>query len=240
DSSEIIGDFDLVLITSPDLEHSWGQHACTSQNIREITIQFSPELFFQNFVDKNQFASIRKMFETAKKGLAFPLEAIMKVYFLLDSLSSEKDFYAVIKFLSILYELSKFTEQAHTLSSSSFAKTEVPHSDSRRVQKVENYINAHYCEKISLDQLAAVAGMTAVSFSRFFKLRTGKTFSDYLIDIRLGHAARMLVDSANSIAEIGYNCGFNNLSNFNRIFKKKKGCSPKEFRENYRKKKVVV
>jgi AraC-like DNA-binding protein len=240
DSSEIISDFDLVLITSPDLEHTWEQHACTSQNIREITIQFSPELFFQSFIDKNQFASIRTMFETAKKGLVFPLEAIMKVYFLLDSLGSEKDFYAVVKFLSILYELSKFTGKAHTLSSSSFAKIETPHSDSRRVQKVENYINIHYREKISLKQVAAIAGMTSVSFSRFFKLRTGKTFSDYMIDIRLGHAARMLVDSTNSITEICYDCGFNNLSNFNRIFKKKKRCSPKEFRENYHKKKVIV
>jgi transcriptional regulator GlxA family with amidase domain len=63
---------------------------------------------------------------------------------------------------------------------------------------------------------------------------------DYIISIRLGHATRLLVDSTMSISEICYACGFNNISNFNRIFKKKKNCSPKEFRENYRKKKVVV
>ena len=79
--------------------------------------------------------------------------------------------------------------------------------------------------------------MTPVSFSRFFKLRTGKSLSDYIIDIRLGHATRQLVDSTKTVAEICYECGFNNLSNFNRIFKKKKGCSPKEFREIYYKKK---
>ena len=82
--------------------------------------------------------------------------------------------------------------------------------------------------------------MTPVSFSRFFKLRTGKSLSDYIIDIRLGHATRQLVDSMKTVAEICYECGFNNLSNFNRIFKKKKGCSPKEFREIYYKKKVFV
>jgi AraC-like DNA-binding protein len=240
DSVDVIGDFDLVLITSPDLEHTWEQHVCTSSKIREITIQFAPELFFQSFVDKNQFASIRRMLEMAKKGLAFPLPAIMKVYFLLDSLSGEKDFYAVIKFLTILYELSKYADEAHPLSSSSFAKIETQHSDSRRVQKIENYINTHYREKISLNQLAAMTSMTPVSFSRFFKLRTGQTLSEYIIDIRLGHAARLLVDSTNSIAEICYDCGFNNLSNFNRIFKKKKECSPKEFRDHYRKKKIIV
>ena len=95
-------------------------------------------------------------------------------------------------------------------------------------------------EDIRLASLADMVGMTPVSFSRFFRLRTGKTLSDYIIDIRLGFATRMLVDSTRTIAEVCYDCGFNNLSNFNRMFKRKKGCSPKEFRENYRKKKLVI
>ena len=217
DSSEVIGDYDLVLITGKDLEHVWEQNECRSKEIREITIQFSSDLFFKSFINKNQFDSIR-----------------------LDTLASEKQgFYAVIKFMTILYELSLFEEEARTLSSSSFAKIDI-HSDSRRVQKVQEYINTHYQEEIRLGQLADMVGMTDVSFSRFFKLRTGKNLSDYIIDIRLGFASRLLVDSTMSIAEICYECGFNNLSNFNRIFKKKKSCSPKEFRENYRKKKKLI
>ena len=141
--------------------------------------------------------------------------------------------------MTILYELSMFTKEARTLSSSSFARIEVQ-SDSRRVQKVQDYINRHYQEEIRLGTLANMVGMTEVSFSRFFKLRTGKSLSDYIIDIRLGHATRLLVDSTMAIAEICYECGFNNLSNFNRIFKKKKSCSPKEFREYYRKKRIVI
>lgn len=239
DSVEVIGDYDLVLITGKDLEHVWEQHECHSEQIREITIQFSSDLFFKSFINKNQFDSIRKMLEEAQKGLSFPMSAILKVYHLLDSLASEKEgFYAVINFLTILYELS-LCNDAHTLSSSSFAKISV-HSDSRRVQKVQDYINEHYKEEIRLTQLADMVGMTPVSFSRFFKLRTGKNLSDYIIDIRLGYSIRLLVDSTQSVAEICYECGFNNLSNFNRIFKKKKGCSPKDFRDNYRKKKIVV
>ena len=69
--------------------------------------------------------------------------------------------------------------------------------------------------------------MTPTAFSRFFKLRTGRSISDYVIDIRPGHASRQLVDSTTSVAEICYECGFNNVSNFNRIFKKKKGNSPR-------------
>lgn len=75
--------------------------------------------------------------------------------------------------------------------------------------------------------------MTESAFSRFFKLRTGITFIDCLTEVRLGHASRMLIDTTKTIAEIAYSCGFNNISNFNRIFKKKKGCTPKELRESY-------
>ena len=143
-----------------------------------------------------------------------------------------------MNFLRILYELSLY-EDAKVLSSSSFAKIET-FADSRRVQRVQKYVAEHYQENIRLNTLADMVGMTPVAFSRFFRLRTGKTLSDYIIDIRIGFASRLLVDSVMSIAEICYECGFNNLSNFNRMFKRKKGCAPKEFRENNRKKKLVV
>lgn len=239
DSSEVIGNYDLVLITGKDLEHVWEQHECTSRNIREITIQFSPESFPKNFEQKNQLASIWHMIERAQCGLCFPQQAIMKVYNLLDKLASEEQgFYAVLDFLTILYELSLY-DDARVLASSSFAKIE-NFSDSRRIQKVQKYISEHYREDIRLNQLSDMVGMTPVSFSRFFRLRTGKTLSDYIIDIRLGFATRLLVDSSRTVAEICYDCGFNNLSNFNRMFKRKKNCSPKEFRDSYRKKKVVI
>ncbi|MBS1654603.1 MAG: helix-turn-helix transcriptional regulator, partial [Bacteroidetes bacterium] len=84
-----------------------------------------------------------------------------------------------------------------------------------------------------LNEAARLASMTEVAFSRFFKLRTGKTFVDTLNEIRLGHASRMLIETTQSVTEVAYKCGFNNMSNFNRIFKKKKDCTPKEFRLAY-------
>lgn len=239
DCAEVIGDYDLVLITGKDLEHVWEQHECRSKDIREITIQFSCDLF-TSLINKNQFDSIRLMFEKAQVGLSFPMTAIMQVYSLLSELSSERwKFSAFLKFVSILYQLSLYVDSARPLSSSSFAKINM-HSDSRRVEKVKEYINQHYKDEIRLNQLADLVGMAPVSFSRFFKLRTGKNLSEYIIDMRLGYASRLLVDSTMSIAEICYECGFNNLSNFNRIFKKNKACAPKEFRENYHKSKVIV
>jgi len=239
DSNEVIGDYDLVLITSPDLEHVWEQNTCTSDDIREVTVQFYLDMGEDSFLSRNPFISLRKMLLEARRGLVFPLEAIMRVYSMIDSLSSVKDgFYAVTQFLTILYELSK-CEGARTLATNSFAKVEAE-SDSRRVLKVKNYISKNYMDEIRLATLADIAGMSPSAFSRFFKLHTGRNLSDYIIDMRLGYASRMLVDTSKSISEICFNSGFNNLSNFNRIFKKKKNCSPTEFRENYQKTRIIV
>lgn len=82
--------------------------------------------------------------------------------------------------------------------------------------------------------------MSPSALSHFFKTRTGKTLIDYLLDIRLGAASRALVDSTQTISEICYNCGFNNISNFNRSFKKNKGMTPSEFRYIYKKHKIIV
>jgi tRNA pseudouridine(38-40) synthase len=239
DSQEVIGDYDLCLITSPDLEHVWEQNECHSDDIREITIQFDFSMSDETLFGRNPYASITRMMQEAKKGLSFPMQAIMKVYGMLDTLSSVKDgFYAVQQFLTILYELSR-CENARTLASSSYAKVTVE-DDSRRILKVKNFISKNYMDELRLPELASLAGMSSSAFSRFFKLHTGRNISEYIIDLRLGYAARMLVDTAKSISEIGFDCGFNNLSNFNRIFKKKKGCSPSEFRESYHKTRIIV
>ena len=240
DSSEVIGDCDLVLITSSDLEHVWEQHECRSDDIHEVTVQFC-----LNFEDEdtpfrtNPYKSIYQMMMRAKCGLAFRRPAIMTVYPRLVKLASIDDkFLMAHELIYILHELSKF-DDAYELASSTFAKVDVS-NESRRVMKVRDFINTHINDELRLEQLANLVGMTPTAFSRFFKLRTGKNLSEYIVDIRLGHAARLLLDTADSVSEICWNCGFNTLSNFNRLFRKRKGCSPTEFREKYCKTKVIV
>lgn len=237
DSIEEIDVLELVLIGGEHLEHAWITHNCKSNMIREITIQFNAD-FLRNLIVKNQFRSINEMFEKAQNGIAFSKETTKALRPMLMSLTLEKHgFYSVVKLLTILHELSQ--SEYRVLSSTSFAgKTE--NFDSRRVKKVTEYISVHYNERINLADLASLVGMSETAFSRFIKLRTGKSFTEYITDIRLGYAVRMLVDSTNSISEVAYLCGFNNISNFNRVFKKKKNLSPKEFREQYRKEKVIV
>ena len=239
DSVETIGDYDLVLIGGENLEHAWEQGSCTQKDIREITIQFSPDIFSGSILAKNQFNSIRKMLLRAEHGLSFSHGTIMKVYHILDTISSESErFTQFLDFLALLNQLS-LAEDSRILASGSFSGNEKP-GESRRVQKVKEYINAHSNEEIRQSDLADMVGMTPSAFSRFFKLRTGRTLSDYIIDIKLGNAARQLVDTTRNISEICYDCGFNNLSNFNRVFKAKRGMTPREFRSMYKKSKVIV
>lgn len=239
DSSEVIGEYDLVLITGTELEHVWLQNTCTSDNIHEVTVQFRFNLSEDGVLCRNPFTRIRKMLLLARNGLCFPMDAIMEVYTLLLSLSSLKDgFSSFMQFMEILDILSR-SEGARTLATTSYAKVNLG-EDSRRILKVKDYIDNNYGEEIKLGTLAGLACMSEAAFSRFFKLHTGRTVSDYIIDIRMGYATRMLIDTTDTVADISFRCGYNNLSNFNRMFRRKKGCTPTEFREYYRKIKVIV
>ena len=238
DSIEVLGDYDLVLIGS-NVEHEWQQNTCPAHDIREITIQFSPDLVSESLLGKTQFESIDRQFEDAKRGIAFSTPAIMRIFNKIDAITKTVErFYQNTGLLEILYDLSQ-QKDYHILASSSFAKAEGK-NESRRIQVVTEYISKHFAEEIKLQTLADMVYMSPSSFSRFFKLRTGKNISDYILDTRIGFASRMLADSIVPIVDICYKCGFNNASYFNRIFRKKKGCTPTVFRSNYHKHKIII
>ncbi|MCD8282908.1 MAG: AraC family transcriptional regulator [Prevotella sp.] len=237
DSLEVVGEYDMCLLGG-GIEHSWQQYECNSSDIHEITIQFASDLISGSLAEKNHFASIRRLLKDSETGVAFDMETILRIYERIETLLRlDNGFYQVLKLFEILYELS--LSNYRQLSTSSFARVDVT-AESRRVQKVSDYIGEHFKEEIRLRTLADLIGMTPSAFSRFFKIRTHRSICDYIIDTRLGYAARKLADSSMSILEICYTSGFNNISYFNRIFKKKKGCTPTEFRNNYHKNKIIV
>lgn len=237
-SSCEITNYDLVLITNGNLAHAWQTHECTSEDIREITIQFAPDLLNETILSKKQFQSIKVMFERARHGLAFPLSTILRVRSLLTALTvEEQGFYSHINFMALMYELSQCTE-AVELSSSSYTPV-AEQRDSEKMRQIDTFVQKNYNSKLSLEDVAEHFNMTPVSLSRFFKVNFDKSFTDFITEIRVGYVIRMLVDTNMTVAEICSQCGFNNISNFNRVFKKREGCTPQEFREAYKKKRII-
>ncbi|WP_407429934.1 AraC family transcriptional regulator [Arcticibacter sp.] len=230
DHIDVIDDIELVLVGS-NLNHAWFTHQCESEEITEVTIQWHKDLFDEKLLKRNQLRLIRQMLERSMKGIAFSADTIKNISPRILSLNQKNGFDSVMELISILHDLSS-SRNMRTLSDSSFSDFHQP-SNSRRVEKAFEYLNNNYDKPISLKEIAKLVNMTEVSFSRFIKKRTGSTYIDTLNEIRLGHASRMLIDTTHSIAEISFNCGFNNISNFNRLFKKKKNCTPKEFRESF-------
>lgn len=230
DHIEEIGNHELVLVGS-NLPHVWQTHHCKGSEIREITIQFHKDLLDEKFLRRNQMSHLRKMLELSARGILFSNETIKRLTPRISALNQMNAFPSVLELLSILHELS-VSRNMRPLSDKVFSGAVFSYN-SRRVEKVMDYIDQHFHRNITLAEVSKLVNMTPVSFSRFFKQRTGIAFIDSLLEVRLGHASRQLIDTTNSVAEIAYSCGFNNISNFNRLFKKKKSCTPKEFRENY-------
>jgi len=232
-----IDDMELVLVGS-NLSHGWFNHNCASKDIREVTIQFHKDLLDDKFLKRNQLAYIRNMFENAKRGVLFSRETTERIAPRLLGLSNINGFDSILELFSMLHDLS-ISRDSKLLSDSTFTKEEFNYN-SRRIEKVFEYMNTHFHKLITLSEVAKIAHMPEASFSRFIKKRTGYTFIDSLNEIRLGHVSRMLIDTTQSVAEIAFKCGFNNMANFNRTFKSKKGCTPIEFRENYQGKRVFI
>jgi len=232
-----IEDCELVCVGS-NLTHGWFTHNCKSDNIREVTIQFHKDLFDDRLLKRNQLIAIRQMFDNSKRGLLFSKATIDAIAPRILNLSKKSGFDSILELFSIIHDLS-ISRGIKLLSDSTFTVDQLNYN-SRRIEKVFEYMNNNFNKQLSLADVSKVAGMPEASFSRFIKQRTGFSFVDSLNEIRLGHVARMLIDTTQSIAEIALQCGFNNMANFNRTFKQKKGYTPKEFRENYVGKRIFV
>ena len=230
DHIESIGNIELVLV-GPNLYHAWFTHKCQSERITELTIQFHKDLLEDRLLRRNQLSFIKTMFDKAQRGILFAPDAAERLLPRLLALEHKNGFDSVLELFSILQDLS--TSRNMRVLSDSTSDTVQFNYNSRRIEKVFEYMNANYSRSITLSEVAKVANMPEASFSRFIRKRIGNTFIDSLNEIRLGHATRMLIDTTHNVAEVAYKCGFNNISNFNRTFKKRKGCTPKEFRGNF-------
>jgi AraC-like DNA-binding protein len=234
---EVINNLELVLI-GPNVCHTWLAHRCKSNSVTAITIQFQKDLFDDKLLLRNQLTFVKNMLERSKSGVIFSQDTIASIKDSVIGIVQKSGFDSFLELLSILHDLS-LSRNTITLPDVYFANNLTPYN-SPLIEKIHKYINQRFHQQVTLTEVSKIANMSESSFCRFIKQQTGNTFIDVLNEIRVCHASRMLVDTTKTVAEIAIKCGFINISNFNRVFKHKKFCNPKDFRKTYVDYKVLI
>lgn len=224
-----ISDIELVFV-GPNLYHGWETNNCTTKKIHEVTIQFHNNLFDESLLSRRIMMPIKELFYRSKHGILFSKEKALELKPRLLKVSKLDGIDYFLEIISILYDLSISRNQillsTFTVDSNVFIENDT-------MRTVHKYIQEHFASKLSLSEVANIANMSVVSFNRFIKKKTNKTFVNYVNEIRIGYASRWLIEKDMSISEIAFNSGFNNIANFNRIFKSIKNSTPSQYREDF-------
>ncbi len=223
-------DDELVLL-GPYIQHCWdgAAHVADSGVVPSvIVVQFHKDLFSNNWLMKEAFIPIRILLGESSRGLEFFGETRKKGIEILKGLSNLSGFPATLAFFEFLYILATSTEKRQIASAGYVVPT--PYFRNKRIEDVYNYINQYFKKDLQLAEVAAVANMSPSAFSHYFKKCSNKSFIQFLVEKRVSYACKMLLETECTVREICFESGFNNLSNFNRLFKKYKKVTPKAYR----------
>ncbi|ROH95872.1 AraC family transcriptional regulator [Chryseobacterium daecheongense] len=225
-----IGNLELVLV-GPNLPHCWANHKCKNRKTHEITVQFNQDFFNQSVMEKNILKPIHNLIKESIRGILFSQETAEKLKDSFLNLSKMSSFESFIEIMKILNELA-IAENKTLLSSYSIELETFVDND--KMKTVHDFVHKNFENKITLDDAAALVNMSSVTFNRFIKKRTGKTFVNYLNEIRISYAARWLMEKNLTVSETAFEAGFNNIANFNKVFKSIKKTTPTEFKELFK------
>jgi AraC-like DNA-binding protein len=226
DNHEYFESGDLVLI-GPGLPHTWVSDSSMKGKSEAIVIQFSVD-FIERFAGLDELSAINKLLLYAKQGIAFKGKYSAAVKELIKRLPEKRGVEKITGLMHILNELSKLRSVP---LASSFYQPLRGLENEKRINKVCQYIQKHAAEPLSIQKAAVLINLSPSAFCKFFKRMTGKTFSDYVNDIRIANVCSQLLASDRQIAEIAYGNGFETLTYFNRIFMKKINMRPSSYRK---------
>ncbi len=220
-------DGDLILIGS-NLPHC-GFTDMQTGNKNETVIQMKPNFLGQDFLGLDEIKGISALFDKAKGGIAFGQEIKIAVGERIEMMEAQQPFERLLTLLSILKVLENAADYK-VLNAAGFAM-ETQIQDNDRINMVFNHVKDNFQQEISLIEIAEMASMTVPSFCRYFKKITKKTFTQFVNEYRLVHAAKLLAEKQTSISNISYESGFNNFSHFNTLFKEFTGKSASQYRK---------
>jgi AraC-like DNA-binding protein len=233
DSVERFQPFDVYFLGS-NLPHVFRNDAeYYHENLRAnaVSVYFRGDLMGENFFDIPETWHLKTLLAEASRGIRIRNNEPNALTDLIKSIANKQGFDKLLTFLQILNEIDVSTKKEF-LSSIAFQSPQ-KESDNQRVNSVFEFLMKNFEREISLEEVAEIANMTPNAFCRFFKLRTRRTFLDFLNDIRIGHACRMLQNNENNVLEICFSSGFNNVSNFNRQFKRRMKMSPRVYLKKF-------
>ena len=199
-----------------------------------IVVYFKEDFLGNDFFEKPEMFDIKSFLKNSERGLDLMGTLGEDMVSDLKELLGLTGFEGISKLLNILHKLS-ITNDYQYISSSNYTNTHKI-SETERMRIVHEYVLKHFKENINLSTVASLSNMTEAAFCRYFKSRTNKTFSDFVKEIRIGNACKMLQDENKSISQTCYESGYNTVSNFNNQFKSLKGVSPLQYQKLYRRK----
>lgn len=229
DSLESLTEGDMVLLGA-GLPHIWHhERSRTSRGVHALLIQFEREPWGDRLLMLPAFKPIRKLLERAARGLHVTGQTRDVVAGLMVQMATVGEYDRALHFLQILGLLAASGE-CLPIASESFG-AECDQWELKRMNQVFQYLNGHLDCPMCMADAAQANGMSEGVFSRFLRRHTGKTFPEFVNELRVGRACRLLLEDDRNITQICYECGFSNVSNFNRQFLRLKGASPRAFRE---------
>lgn len=224
---------DMVFLGS-DIPHVWLNDEIYYQGIgtlkaKAIVVYFNKDIFGPTFYEQKETKKITNLFSQAEKGLFISGKTNEKIAKKLEKLITKQNFEIIVGLFEILSILSE-SDEIDFINNEAYSPINTQ-SKNDRISDVFEYVKVNYKEEISLILIAKIAHLTPTSFCRMFKLKTKKSFVEYLNEIRVSNACKLLIETEKGISEIAYECGYKTASNFNQLFKKLTGTTPKEYRK---------
>jgi len=232
DSVELFDHYDLVLIAG-NIPHSWNyyKHDITLPDNHGIIVHFLKSSIGDEFLSQHEMERVNVLLRQAERGIGFSTEDAVEAEKYLVQMVAEKGIDKIIDFFNVLRILTR-SEKRVFLCSENY-KQAYDERGNKKMANVYTYIRENYFKKISLEQIAKIAEMSPMAFSRFFKTNCGAGFVEYLNKVRTNKACYLLRETESQIKEIAVECGFMSISNFNKQFRKTEGLSPRDYRAQY-------
>ncbi|RAK02045.1 helix-turn-helix protein [Larkinella arboricola] len=222
---------DLVLL-GPNLPHFWRNdddyyRPDSGRRAEAIVVQFAQLLGTTLLPQLPEAQPLMDLLNRARYGLRFSTRKVKEVQYAMENLLHCDGLQRLLNLLGLLQQLAD-DPNALMLASDNY-ELKASQAETERMKRVLDFMLTHFREEIRVDDIASVAGMAPAAFCRYFRKRTRKSFIEYLNELRISHARKLLVHSDLSISQVGLECGFNNISHFHRQFKLHNGTTPLKY-----------